>query len=94
MIAQGTPKGARVGGSKRATGMEGWTRAWMGRRWGGPKAWTLRVGLKMQGLKLEAEDSFQANGGREGVRQRIQLESGRVSSSAWDNVESEAEDKG
>lgn len=69
-----------MGGSKRATGIEGWTIAWMGRGWGGPKAWTLRVELKMQGLKPEAEDwGVQANRGEEGVRQ----ESGRVSSSAW-----------
>lgn len=43
-------------GGKRATGMEGWTIEWMGRGWGGPKAWTLRVGLMIQGLKPEAED--------------------------------------
>lgn len=27
-----------------------------GEGWGGPKAWTLRVELKMKGLKPEAED--------------------------------------
>lgn len=74
VTAQGAPKGTWVEGGKRATGMEGWTIEWMGRGWGGPKAWTLRVGLMIQGLKPEAEDwggGVQANQGKKGVKYRL-----------------------
>lgn len=68
----GGSQGSLGGRQQEATGIEGWTIAWMGRGGGGPKAWTLRVELKMQGLKPEAEDwGVQANQGEEGVRQGI-----------------------
>lgn len=52
--------------------MGGWTIEWIGRGWDGPKAWTLRVGLMIQGLKSEAEDwGFKVITGRRGETEVI-----------------------
>lgn len=50
VIALGAPEGAWVGGSKKATGIKRLGKSVDGEGMDGPKAKTVRVGLKMQGI--------------------------------------------